>query len=302
MATSISNISIFGEYKQPENRITAALLHLLKIGGDSVIQRLFGDLIDIPSNEISIISQSNAGNNSIPDGELSCNCNYKILIESKIQCNAINKTQLAAHKKIKGLLIYITPDRNEPTDLVANNVPWISWSTIIIQLQGFIADGCANELLGYLIDQFILLVNNVIYKTDIPQNESVIIVGGSFGENVALNYNFYACQKGRVFKPSKYIAFCHQHRIKYLFEIISEQYSVDIQTLQNVCATDYFAKIEPNYSSELRDYYELKKIKEFVPEIKNDKVDKNGNPCAFTQRQTYTSYTKIMKAKKTSDL
>lgn len=36
----ISTYSIFGEYKQPENRVTAALLHILRIGGECLIKEM----------------------------------------------------------------------------------------------------------------------------------------------------------------------------------------------------------------------------------------------------------------------
>ena len=35
---------------------------------------------------------------------------------------------------------------------------------------------------------------------------------------------------------------------------------------------------------------------------KNDTVDKNGKPCAFTYNQRYTTYSAIMNASKTSEL
>lgn len=301
---SISQISIFGEYKSPENRVTAALLHIIHVGGNVVIQRLFGDIFDIPSNDIDVIPQSNQ-TTSIPDGELSCECNYHIFIESKIVPNAINLKQLNEHKKLSNVacgnfLIYITPDSKIPSELTTAKVEWISWETVIDRLQGIIADGIAYDLLKYLIRQFVILINHTIYA--IPTDQSVIIVGGSFGENVALHYGFYACQPNRKFRPSKYLAFYHQNRIKYLFEIVTQRKCVDIQTLKNVNRTNYFTVIEPNYVPQVRDYYQLKKVCNFNPEILNDKKDKNGKPCAYTMGQTYTTYNKIMKAKKTSDL
>ncbi len=38
MARSINEVSIFGEYKQSENRLTAAFLQILKIGGEELIR------------------------------------------------------------------------------------------------------------------------------------------------------------------------------------------------------------------------------------------------------------------------
>ena len=56
MSREIKDISAFGEYKKPEDRVTAALLHVLNAGGQPVVERLFGDLFDLPNNDINIIS------------------------------------------------------------------------------------------------------------------------------------------------------------------------------------------------------------------------------------------------------
>lgn len=305
---SIVQTSIFGEYKKPEDRVTAALLHIIHTGGNMVIQRLFGDIFDIPSNDINVIPQSYK-KNSIPDGELYCECNYHLYIESKITPNSISTPQLANHKKLANTasghyLIYLTPDQSKPTDLVKEGVEWMDWRTIIDRLQGIVADGYADRLLEYFIEQFVLLVEHMVYaKTYMPpMDESVIIVGGHFGENVALNYHFYACQPNRKFRSSKYLAFYHQHRIKYLFEIVSQKDSVDIQKESAINKTNYFRIIEPNYSPQSRMLFQLKLVKTFSPEIKNDKTDKNGKLTAFVQGQTYTTYDKIMNTDKTSGL
>lgn len=111
---SISNQSIFGEYKKPEDRVTAALLHVIQVGGQMVVERLFGDHFDIPSNEINVIPQSYQ-KQSNPDGEISCDSKYNIFIESKIVPDAINEKQLLGHMALTNpaqcrFLIYLTPD------------------------------------------------------------------------------------------------------------------------------------------------------------------------------------------------
>ena len=304
---SITQTSIFGDYKKPEDRVTAALLHIIHIGGNIVIQRLFGDVFDIPSNDINVIPQSRH-RNSTPDGEISCECNYHICIESKIFPNSINPTQLAEHKKLSNpaaskYLIYLTPDTSKPKDLV--HVEWMSWKTVIERLKGIVNDGITSDLLKFLIEQFILLVNHTVYPNMyvVPIEQSVIIVGGHFGENVALKYGFYACQPNRKFRPSKYLAFYHQNRIKYLFEIIGDvKESVDIQKEATVHESDYFSVIEPYYKMQFRKFFKLKLHTKFKKEIINDKTDKNGKPTAFVQGQTYTTFDKITKASKTSEL
>ena len=318
---TISDQSIFGEYKRAEDRVTAALLHIMNIGGPIVVERLFGDKFDIPANLISIIPQSYHGN-SVPDGELECNCKFNIFIESKIVPDVIDEKQLQNHISLTNpaenkYLIYLTPDMSAPTILNSFNVEWMSWDTIIERLTGIIADGLAGAILKYLIEQFILLVKHLV-RNKLPKQskrvvkeqsdesgkeERVIIVGGHWGENVALDYGFYACQPYRYFKPARYMAFYHQNRIKYLFEIIGNPVESErLDKISKITTTNYFTAKEPHYDGSSRKYFELKRVKTFKSEIVNDKKDKNNNPCAFTQGQTYTTYDRIINAIKTSQL
>lgn len=294
----ISNYSIFGEYKAPENRVTAALLHILRSGGEDLIKELLREEgFPLPDSDIKVETQ--VGNaESVPDGKLSCNFNFQLFIESKVQKNAINIKQLENHRKQIVLdndrLIYITPDNVRPPELDGNEL-WYNWRRVVDIL---IKYENKSELLGYLIEQFKLLVENLSLY-DYSQNR-VMVVGGSYGEEVALKYNFYACQNRRSFLSSKYLAFAHKNRIKYLFEIIGEP--EDNVNLKNAkIAASYFTDSEPNYQG-LRKLFRLKLVKTFNPEIENNNKDKNGNRCAFIQRQTYTTYENIVDAKFTSEL
>lgn len=318
MSKSIEHISVFGEYKKPEDRVTAALLHVLNAGGQPIVERLFGDLFDIPANDINIISQAHH-ENSIPDGEISCDCKYTVYIESKIALYAINQTQLANHLQLTNpaenkYLCYITPDPDIPQELVGLPVGWLSWKDVIDYLSGILADGIADRLLFFLIEQLIQLIKHVVYKErgfdakdaqlymPILDDERVIIVGGRWGEDVAKDYGFYACQENRFFMPAKYIAFYHQKRIKYVFEIEEINDSVDISTISHIVQSNYFSVKEVNYIPQKRKYMKLHLVHTCEPVIQNDKVDKNGKPCAFIQGQTYTSFSKIITVTKTSQL
>lgn len=318
MNREIKDISAFGEYKRPEDRVTAALLHVLNAGGQPVVERLFGDLFDLPNNDINIISQSHRQElNSL--GEISFDCKYKIYVESKIAPNAIDPVQLANHLKLTNpaenkYLCYITPDLDIPQELKGLPIGWLSWKDVIDYLSGILADGIAEQLLSLLIKQIIQLIKHVVYKKrrfdakddqsymPILDDERVIIVSGRWGEDVALNYEFYACQENRFFMPAKYIAFYHQKRIKYVFEIEEIIDSVDISTISHIAKSNYFSVKEKNYIPQNRKYMKLRLVHTCNPEIKNDKVDKNGKPCAFIQGQTYTTYSKITTATKTSQL
>lgn len=320
MAKTISNQAIFGEYKNPEDKVTAALLQVLHYGGHKIVCSVFDD-IDLPSNDINVIPQVK-GNGSRPDGYVSCNCKYTIFIESKIKRNALKTkeaaTQLAANRKLyrptdAQYVIYITPDKTTPNQL--NNVVeiiWTNWQTVVERLTGYETQ---DPLVNFLIEQFCLFVDHIVFNkrgavsangvslsdAEAGKDQRVIIVGGHWGEEVALDYGFYACQNNRYFLPAKYMAFYHKNRIENLFEI-EEEPKDDVVLTPALVGPDYLTIKDPNYPGAPCKFFKLKHVHTFKPVIENDTKDKNGKNCAFTYNQRYTTYDAIMKAKKTSEL
>ena len=90
--SKIENHSIFGSYSQNENRVTAALLQILKVGGTEFISDFIGSIeeVEFPSKEISITTQIGEENN-IYDGLLECDFSFRIFIESKIGNNKVDE-------------------------------------------------------------------------------------------------------------------------------------------------------------------------------------------------------------------
>lgn len=323
MEKNISNQAIFGEYKNSEDKVTAALLQVLHYGGHGIVCSVFDD-IDLPSNEINVSPQVNEVN-SRPDGAVSCDCKYKIYIESKIVCNALSsphgKSQIEANKKLASpnnaqWVIYITPDETIPQELEAvPEIIWTNWQTVVDRLKGYKTTETTDNLVIFLIDQFCMFVDHIVFKKrgsvsasgvsvsdpEMDKDQRVIIVGGAWGEGVALDYGFYACQNGRFFLPAKYMAFYHKNRIQNLFEIIDGPKDGVILKPAEV-GDKYLREKETNYDGSPRRFFKLKLHKEFNPVIENDTKDKNGKNCAFTYNQRYTTYDAIMKAKKTSEL
>ncbi len=303
---NITDQSVFGNYSQKENQVTCALLKILEADEDeALLQALLREIGGecLPEKTLKIETQGkNPYGRSVPDGHLSCHYAFDIYIESKLG-TIIDRGQLVEHtqlletdKNVK--LIYITQHSERP-NILPEEVLWTNWTKIYEIVNRVHEDG-VNPVMDYLIEQFYLLLRSLKLYDD--SKNRVIIVGGSWGEQVALEYGFYACQADRSFKKAKYIAFYHQHRICYLFEIEGEPISnVNIRTLTDIVPEEYFLVKDPNYEGE-RTFFKLKKAKEFSPAIKNDKESCTGKPVAFTQKQTYTTYEKIMKAKTTSDL
>ena len=257
-----------------------------------------------------------------------------------------NLNQLEVYRQTVSLnnneyLFYITPEEEMPKEL-GNDVFWLNWRAISDLLNEYINDK-AESIIAFLVKEFDKLIEKLVVvksgrkrverekidlekvaKDKLPKewrhspsaaktvdtkddDENVIIVGGRWGERVAVEYGFYACQPERFFAPSKYMTFYYDNRIKYLFKITKiEERIEDLTDEYWKINPDYFNKLDTKYKTEKnkeRKLLYLKLIHIFDGEgIKNDSKDKNGKRCAFTQKQRYTTYKKIMNAKTTSAL
>lgn len=279
------------------------------MGGGILLDEILQGIGDygLPEKSLQIETQSYIDNkeiHSVPDDLISCNYAFNIYIESKLS-EDIKPKQLENHKKLldedrddRNKLIYITTHTSRP-EILPQDILWTNWTTLMDLLNSYKQED-SNPILTYLIEQFEILITSLGLYDD--SNNRVIIVGGRWGEPVALEYGFYACQGGRSFKKAKYLAFYYNQRIKYLFEIENKIENADIKMLPQYVPAEYFQKKEPKYVKEERTFLKLKKVKDFAPEIANDTVDKNGRRIAFTQGQTYTTLEKIEHAQKTSDL
>lgn len=305
----IEDQAVFGCYSQNENKVTLALLKILeRAKGDSLLRNLIelADGEDLPDNQILLESQvTDTAEHSIPDGKISCQYAFQYFIESKLS-EDIPAKQLQQHletvrKTPNAHLIYITQHSQRPKELKEHNeVLWTNWTKVTKCLRSY-EDDNNDPVLKYLIEQFELFVrSNNVY--DDSENR-VLIVGGNFAEDVALKYNFYACQANRSFRNTGYIAFLRKKKISYLFKIVGEvKNSVNLREDPEIVPPSYFDEVELDYQGTPHKLFKLERVETFVGPIIDDSVDKNGKHCAFVQRQGYTTYDQFMDAKVTSDL
>ena len=169
MPKKIDDLSIFGEYGQAENRLTVALLQVLKTGGEPLIRHFVEGLgFSIPSSEIAIFSQV-AGDGCTPDGLLEIRFSFSLVIESKIRQRAINKRQLekltadCSSRGPNATLLYLTPDDAIPESLDQLECEWANWIKVDDVLQSYLdqAEIENRELLAFLIDQFHTFASNL---------------------------------------------------------------------------------------------------------------------------------------------
>lgn len=305
----IKNTSIFGIYKNAENRATSALLHIMNIGGPRLISYIFKDkIINFPQPEINIstqdgIKKSGSIKRGVADGMIKCDYTFNIQLECKLKGD-ISKEQLENYKKLladkKRVLVYIL--KYKPKGDVLKDVPYFTWQELNELLKLYINEyDDIRDIEKFLIEQFVLLLEN-LKLVDYSENR-VIVVGGAWGEDVAQKYHFYACQNHRYFKKARYIAFYRGNRINTMYKIIGEPMDDVNLKSQEYISHEYFTNTEPNYNEDdLRKVFKLESENLLKHEICNDTRSRTGKVCAFTQYQRYAKFESFNKAQVTSDL
>ena len=301
----IENHSIFGNYSQTENKVTAALLQILKVGGTEFIAKVISEIdeIDFPSSEINIITQEKE-NRNVYDGLLECAFSFRVLVESKIKLESINKTQLAGlidnAQGTTDYILYITPDNKKPNELCDNSkIYWSNWSKINEILK---ETNPKTEPINFLINEFEKYLESLELLDSSEQR--VQIAAGSWGEPIALKYGFYACQNNRTRKDSKYLAFYNCGGIHTLFEIVGEpQNDCDLSKSEDETIKKYLEVADPNYiRGSFRQFYPLKLVSNTL-NIKHLGKNKKGKGSAYTMGVfRYTTIDKIKGAKTTDEL
>ena len=297
---SIAHKSIFGEYKNEEDRVTAALLQIFRIGGPELMSYVFEDLnISLDAHINTQVKKQGA--KSRPDGELEAN--YHLYIESKIKPWGVNKEhnvdQLNEHLKLLGpsgtAIIYITVDKEKPVEIPdREDVYWMTWTEITRKLKNY-SPSFNKDAIGFLVEQFKLLVDNAVFSKvdDTRDDNRVLIVGGRFAEGTALKYSFYSCQAKRKFRTSKYIAFYFNKRISHVFEIeVSPVQVKSLEEVKTMISGDYVFTDE---DKKPHTFVKLGKEISISPII-------HEYPNPFVQRQRYTTIEKLRTAKNTDDL
>ena len=317
----IENHSVFGNYSKTEDKVTAALLQILKVGGTEFISNFIGKIDDIefPSNEINIVTQTKE-NHNVYDGLLECDFSFRVFIESKIKNKSVDDVQLKglienAKSAPNSYIIYITTDNEPPKELKqkfkeVEQLFWLNWAGVMEILKDEEIRP-KSEILPFLINEFEKLID-YLKLIDTPENR-VQIVAGSRAEPIAKKYHFYACQNNRGRKESGYLAFYRNKAIKTLFIIDDVENDKDLREIakNNDKVRQYLDEKEPNYQGDKRQFYKLREVT--VKDLESLKIEEvpvinivhetRGRGKAYTMGAfRHTTINKFIKAKTTEEL
>jgi len=310
MATRIDDLSIFGDYKSEENKLTAAILQILRRGGERLIREFSAAAgFVLPDNEIDILSQVTE-DGCTPDGLKRSQFSFSLYVESKVVPNAINKRQLSALVRLQerrddATILYITPDLQRPAHLEGEPVAWMSWLRVRDALVEYLEtrEGESDDVLAFLVDHFSTFAARlgVLGQSWEPPAGSVLVVPAKNTWHINDEYRLYVCQNRRSFRPSEWIAFYVNGEIRRVYKIEGEP-EQDVIPASDPLLSTFFGKSP--YRSNAQEPHMVMRLGERrdVGPVKNDSVDHAGRPCAFVQGQRYTTMAELESAARTSDL
>jgi hypothetical protein len=271
---------------------------------------------------------------SVPDAKISGD--FKILIETKLQQNAVDEGHIKRHQEQLGnrknaYLVILTPDPACPgvVEKISRKDPrvvWCSFNQINNIINDFFENGSEviSEKDAFLLKNFQMFLDH----ENLLSQPEVLIVPARFAWSHYLKTSSYVCQPNRTFQKTKYIAFYNEGKImKKVPEILKPVNEVIFEEEGNfeVLSGDWSQSDEEEFGEKMKEVVkesicsgshkagasykvllltgpEEERTISIDNEIPNDSVDKNGAPTAFVQRQRYTSREKLMRATKTSDL
>lgn len=315
--------SLFSQYSQGENRVTASILAVLKSLAIPRTERLLQSLVGDISSEFFRFSNQPSGNaGSVPDARISAN--FRIDIETKVRLNSVNETQVSNHlsslKKAKEstrLLILLTPDRTEP-DLMQKfcdkPVVWRSFSELDSAIDELLEDSTevVSEREAFLLRELQQMLH--AEKLLKPAN-NVLVVPARNAWPEYLEYHAYVCQPNRTFQDVDYLAFYADGEIKPKVAKILEVEEEVVIAPDCVPRTEFRHLVKKLVANKARETGATNKILLLSSPDDADTVDlgravpnnlttskASGRTVAFTQNQRYVSMENLKKAKNTKDL
>lgn len=314
--------SIFSTYSTGENRVTASLLAVIKSLSFERMQRLLGALLEQSEFEIVRFENQVAKDGlGVPDAVI--HANIRLLFETKLNTNDINKSQVERHLKrldqateSTKLLLIITPDEVRPAALgpfADDRLVWTSFSRIDQAIDEILEDKyeVTSEREAFVLRE---LQNMLTAEGLLASDNDVVVVAA---RNAWPEYNndqlgAYVCQPNRTFQRVSRIAFYSKGQIYPLVPKIVEVHNEVV--FESGRYSGQLGKLVERLIREgRREEGELYKVLllsapdspdtlRLPAPILNNSVAKSGKPIAYTMGQRYANSERLLHAKTTSDL
>lgn len=248
--------SIFSQYKQGENRVTASILAVFEKISFRLVEKILQILFEDTNQSFLTFENQVKHKDCVPDARIQASFTY--LLETKvvpIQNNSAAQEQLRNH--IKALekestkhnrLLVLTPDREFPeviTEVVRQTgcdlIRWSSFNALYEAIREVTASNTISEErtswlesdLPMVTEQEKFLLRELVQmlfaerliRTD--SGDSVLVVAARGAIKEYRDFSVYLCQPNRTFRPVPYMAFYHggtidRHIAKILEKPIEE--------------------------------------------------------------------------------
>ena len=311
---------LFAIYNAGENRITATILAVLRSLSLNRIERLLGALTEEAEFElVRFENQAGRGGAGVPDAQVSSSC--RILIETKIQRNAIKREQLERHLRrldasnetVRCLLV-LTPDERRPVELEQisdERLSWVPFSALDQAIEELLGD--RTEIISER-EAFLLRELQVMLEQEglLDFEKDTVVVAARVAWDEYLEHRFYVCQPGRAFQPVRYMGFYKDNQISPRVPRIIERHDrvlmergrhdgelgVAVGRILDLALRKPGAKYQVFLLSGPDD---AQTIRLNTP-IVNNLRSAGGRATAFTMGQRYVRLDDLRRAKRTSDL
>lgn len=314
--------SLFSQYSQGENRVTASILAVLKSLAIPRTERLLQGLIGDSSKDlIQFSNQPRGDSGSVPDARISAN--FRIDIETKVKVNSVNEGQVLKHlddlrnaKESRRLLVVLTPDSTKPgcfDGIEDERLLWCRFSDLDNAIEELLGDPAEviSEREAYLLRELQQMFH--AEKLLKPAN-NVLVVPARNAWREYDRYHAYICQPNRTFQDVDYLAFYADGEIKPKVPRILEV--EDEVVIDPERAPEKFRHVvEKLLADNAREFGTTSKILLLSPPNGEGTVELNqpipnnirttkdsGRVVAFTQNQRYISMEKLRKAENTKHL
>ena len=315
-------IGLFSVYATRENRITAAVLSVFRGLTLGAIDRILAALLKQSEFElVEIEDQPARDGRGVPDGAIVASC--RILLETKVSRNAVNRTQIERHlarlndkKEATTCLLVLTPD-DTPSPVIESiddpRVVWASFVELNQAIDAYLSDSqeVVAEREAFLLRELQgLLVAEGLIGTG--YDTLIVAARRAWPLYAECGVAAYVCQPNRSFQTVQRLAFYCANRIESKIPRIIKRH-VDV-ILEGNAHVDRLREVIEEYLK-ARPERRGKRAQVMVlsgPDdhdtvrlpspIENDLLAESGRRIAYTQGHTYARLDDLKQVRSTSEL
>jgi len=280
--------SIFSQYKQGENRVTASILAVFEKISFRLVEKILQILCEDSNQSILTFENQFKADGCVPDARIQASFSY--LIETKIVPDSFSDRDQQLPNHLKALekesgkfkrLLVLTPDSKCPkivndissnSNIIGSNlIRWASFDDLYEAIREVTAsnsdledgESWLDSDMPMVTEQEKFLLRELVQMLfaerliGIDSSDSVLVVPARGAIHEYESLAVYRCQPNRTFRPVPYIAFYHGRKIdKRIAKVLGKP-------IENVMLSEEGVENDPNLSLETK-----QKLQELVQKMR----------------------------------